>query len=85
MVLLGLVLFVVGAAWDLVYHMLPHRMDFLPIPHGSGGYLAHLITFIGMAVTVLGIVTEYLLGRRVALTRGGARTHPDQHQDHDPI
>jgi hypothetical protein len=82
MVLLGLVLFVVGAVGDLVYHMLPHRMDFLPIPHGSGGYLAHLITFIGMAVTVLGIVAEYLLGRSVAFPRAGARTQPDQ--DHDP-
>jgi predicted transporter len=84
MVLLGLILFVVGAVWDVAYHTLPRQMDFLPIAHGSGGYLAHVVTFIGMLVTVLGVVAENFLKRRVAFPRGGALTQPDQTQAQDP-
>ena len=58
---LGLLVFLAGAGLDLIYHV-PWLTGPLALDAylGENGYWAHLVTFLGMAVIVLGVVAAGL-------------------------
>ncbi len=54
---LGLLILIVGGALDIVYHTAPPAwMNTLNFYLGSEGSRAHLVTFIGMALTLAGVL-----------------------------
>jgi hypothetical protein len=59
---LGIVVLLFGAGLDLVYHV-PAIVgqDTIDGYLGENGFLAHLVTFIGMAVTLFGVVAAGLV------------------------
>ncbi len=71
----GLVLLLAGAGLDLVYHapffIEPASLD---VYFGANGFLAHFVTFLGMAVTLFGVVAAGLAQavRRSGRSRGPA-------------
>lgn len=57
---LGLLIFALGGALDLLYHGAPMAwIGTLEGYLGEGAFLAHVVTLVGMVVTMLGV----LLGR----------------------
>ncbi len=56
---LGLVVLIVGGALDVVYHTAPQAwMGTLNFYLGYEGSRAHLVTFIGMAITLAGVLAR---------------------------
>ncbi len=54
---LGLLILIVGGALDIVYHTAPQAwMGTLNLYLGYEGSRAHLVTFIGMALTLVGVL-----------------------------
>src|SRR5919199_4470688 len=51
----GLLILLVGALADLLYHGLPVQLE--PV-FGPDGFRAHLLTFVGMFVMLLGVVRQ---------------------------
>ncbi len=60
-------MFAIGAGMDLLYHLSPQAwLNVLEIYLGKDGYNAHLVTFAGMLVTVIGVFsTRYGKGRSI--------------------
>ena len=55
---LGLLVLIVGATGDLTYHALPQAE--LQAWLGAEGYYAHLVTFVGMLVMLIGVIRQGL-------------------------
>lgn len=62
----GWALLLAGGAGDLLLHGPAHEWEPLHTPFGSVGHVAHLITFAGMVLMLLGLFTE-ALRRRASL------------------
>ncbi len=62
----GLVILVVGGGLDIIYHASPSEwIGTLEIYLGPDGYYAHVVTLIGMVVTLAGLLaSRWLPGRR---------------------
>jgi alkylation response protein AidB-like acyl-CoA dehydrogenase len=65
---LGLVVLLAGAVGDLTFHALP-QTDALQALLGVDGYRAHLVTFVGMLVMLVGV---FRLGLSQAQSRSSA-------------
>lgn len=77
LVRLGLLLLSVGFVADLTYHALP--VTFEPLL-GAEGFRAHLLTFIGMLVMLIGVIRQGLAdssagARSIHHLRGGLCSH----------
>jgi hypothetical protein len=68
----GLLVLFLGAAGDLAYHALPATFEPLL---GLEGYRAHLITFVGMLVMLVGVIRQGLSQPRSLVPRGGLSSH----------
>jgi hypothetical protein len=55
LMLVGLLILLAGGVLDVVYHSVPVLAPLLGRYLGRDGGLAHLVTFIGMLVTLLGV------------------------------
>jgi hypothetical protein len=56
---LGLLVLLLGAAGDLTFHALPETAALQPLL-GGDGYYAHLVTFAGMLVMLIGVLRQGL-------------------------
>jgi hypothetical protein len=56
---LGLLVLLLGAAGDLTFHALPETAALQPLL-GPDGYRAHLVTFVGMLVMLVGVFRQGL-------------------------
>ncbi len=64
----GLIVLAIGAALDILYHTAPLVWTpMLTLYLGEEGSRAHLITFLGMALTLAGVLTRARLHRRQAM------------------
>jgi glucose uptake protein GlcU len=68
----GLVVLVAGALGDFLYHALPDT--FAPL-FGADGFRAHLVTFVGMLIMLVGVFRQGLTQPRSLAARGGAPSH----------
>lgn len=68
---LGLLVLLLGAAGDLTFHALPDTAALQPLL-GADGYRAHLVTFVGMLVMLVGVFRQGLATSR---SRGGVSSH----------
>jgi hypothetical protein len=60
---LGLLVLLLGAAADLTFHALPNAAAVVPWL-GADGFRAHLVTFVGMFVMLVGVFRQGLSGSR---------------------
>jgi hypothetical protein len=70
---LGLLVLLVGATGDLTYHALPQAN--LQAWLGVQGYYAHLITFVGMLVMLIGVLRQGLSQSQSRSSSQGVLTH----------
>ena len=70
---LGLLVLLLGAAGDLTFHALPETAALQPLL-GADGYRAHLVTFVGMFVMLLGVFRQGLRSNQ-SRSRGGVPSH----------
>jgi hypothetical protein len=70
---LGLLVLLLGAAGDLTFHALPDTTALQPLL-GADGYTAHLVTFVGMFVMLVGVVRQGL-SSKPSRSRGGVSPH----------
>ena len=71
----GLLVLVLGAVADLAYHASPDTLQPL---FGPEGFRAHLVTFVGMLVMLVGAIRQGLSARgtsRSLVARGGVSSH----------
>jgi hypothetical protein len=68
----GLLVLVAGALGDFMYHASPDT--FAPL-FGVDGFRAHLVTFVGMFVMLVGVFRQGLGQPRSLAARGGAPSH----------
>ncbi len=62
---LGLIILAVGGSLDIIYHAFPSDwIGSLEIYFGRDGYNAHIVTLIGMLVTLVGLVRPRKLAHR---------------------
>jgi hypothetical protein len=70
---LGLLVLLLGAAGDLAFHALPDTAALQPLL-GGDGYRAHLVTFVGMLVMLVGVVRQGLSSKQ-SRSRQGVSSH----------
>jgi hypothetical protein len=70
---LGLLVLLLGAAGDLTFHALPDTGALQPLL-GVDGYRAHLVTFVGMLVMLVGVFRQGLQAKQ-SRSRGGVSPH----------
>jgi hypothetical protein len=70
---LGLLALVVGATGDLIFHGLP-QAD-LQTWLGPEGYYAHLVTFVGMLVMLIGVIRQGLPEKSRSPQRVSSHAH----------
>ena len=70
---LGLLVLLLGAAGDLTFHALPETAALQPLL-GADGYRAHLVTFVGMLVMLVGVFRQGLQTKQ-SRSRGGVSPH----------
>ncbi len=65
---IGLIVLAIGAALDILYHTAPPIWaPTLTLYLGVEGSRAHLITFLGMALTLVGVLTRARSAKRQAV------------------